>query len=111
MVARSSSAQLELTRSFEASIVALLCAAAHDGRSSVSACSESRMAVAPETSLSGRGRQVPPCGKEADYGDCKMQSGFISEESCFNRNERLSALDLSASYSEIRSRFVAGLAA
>ena len=91
MVARSSSAQLELTLSFEASIVALLCAAAHDGRSCVSVSSESRMAVAPDTSLCGAGRQVPPFAKEADYGACKMQSGFISEESCFSRNERLCA--------------------
>jgi hypothetical protein len=39
-----------------------------------------------------------------------MQSGFISEESCFSCNERL-CTDLSASRSEIGSRVVAGLAA
>jgi hypothetical protein len=30
--------------------------------------------------------QVPHCGNEAGYGDCKIQSEFISEELCFNRN-------------------------
>ena len=67
------------------------------------------MAVTPETSSSGASRQVPLCEKELT-----METAKCSPVS-FQRNRvstvtNDSALNLSASHSEIGSRFVACLA-